>query len=32
MAKNGIWQRRAGLAERARPGAGGAVFMGLNPA
>ena len=30
--KNGIQQRRAGLAERSRAGAGGAVVMGLNPA
>ena len=32
MAKNGIQQRRVGLAERARAGAGGAVVMGSNPA
>ena len=31
MAKNRIQQRRAGLAERARAGAGGAVIIGSNP-
>ena len=30
--KKGIQPRRAGLAERARAGAGGAVVMGSNPA
>ena len=32
MAENNIQQRRAGLAEQARAGAGGAVVMGSNPA
>ena len=32
MAKNSIHQRRAGLAERSRAGAGEAVVLGSNPA
>ena len=32
MAKNGMQQWQAGLAERARAGAGRAVVMGSNPA
>ena len=32
VAKNGIQQRRAALAERARAGAGGVVVMDSNPA
>ena len=32
MAKNSIQQRRAGLAERSRAGAGEAVVLGSNPA
>ena len=31
MAKNGIQQQQAGLAERARAGAGGVVVKGSNP-
>ena len=32
VAKNGIQQRRARLAEQTRSGAGGVMFMGSNPA
>ena len=32
MAKNGVQQWQAGLAERTRAGAGRAVVMGLSPA
>ena len=32
MAENDIQQRRAGLAERTRAGAGGVVVVGSNPA
>ena len=32
VAKNGIQQRQAGLAEWTRAGAGGAVVVGSNPA
>ena len=32
MAKNDIQQQQAGLAERTRAGAGGAVVVGSNPA
>ena len=32
VGKNGIQQQQAGLAERTRAGAGGAVVMDSNPA